>query len=255
MLTQFTKHYDTPAATAAAARHYGWLAAHAEPLRQPALRVVGPTSLTFEHIDGRRAVREDLLRLAGLLGDAHGAAWASDLHRAQLNMPHAFRDGSPFGGFLSCREVALRRRLEQGYLPDATALHVMLTLLERSAEGPAAFYKDSNPRNFVITEDGTVFTVDTDDLTLAPFGYDLSKLIATLIMTHGPIGPEAIEAALENYNQAAARYDVQLGATRRERLDDFLALHSVLTAPYAGHHGYRYGWVHQLPCPDPEGPA
>jgi hypothetical protein len=84
---------------------------------------------------------------------------------------------------------------------------------------PAAFYKDSNPRNFLITGDGTIFAVDTDDLTLAPFGYDLAKLIATLTMTYGEIGPAGIETAREIYNRAAARHD----ATTRERLDNFLA--------------------------------
>ncbi|MEU8913186.1 phosphotransferase [Streptomyces nigrescens] len=243
----FTKHYETPAKATAAAHNYGWLATHVKPLRQPALTVIGPASLTFEHIDGRHAQEEDLRSLAALLGDAHGAAWTSDLHEARLDVSHEFRDGSLLAGFRSCREVALRKRLVQGFLPDTAALHAMLTLLERSTEGPAAFYKDSNPRNFLITKDGTVFCVDTDDLTLAPFGYDLAKLIATLIMTHGPIEPPDIEAALNSYNHAAARHDAQLGATSRERLGDFLALHAVLTAPYAGRHGYRYGWLHQRP--------
>ncbi|MFI2259147.1 phosphotransferase [Streptomyces tubercidicus] len=241
----FTKHYETLAKAAAAAHHYGWLATHAKPLRQPALTVIGPASLTFEHVDGRHALKEDLLSLAELLGDAHGAAWTSDLHAAQLDMPHELRDGSLLAAFRSCREVALRNRREKGFLPDTAALHAMLTLLERSADGPAAFYKDSNPRNFLITEDGTIFSVDTDDLTLAPFGYDLAKLITTLIMTHGPSDPPNIEEALNSYNHAAARHDAQLGATSRERLGDFLALHAVLTAPYAGRHGYRYGWPHQ----------
>lgn len=209
------------------------------------LTVIGLTSLTFEHIDGRHALKKDLLSLAELLGDAHGAAWTSDLHAAQLDMPHELREGSLLAAFRSCREVALRNRLEQGLLPDTAALHAMLTLLERSADGPAAFYKDSNPRNFLITENDAVFSVDTDDLTLAPLGYDLAKLITTLIMTHGPIDPPDIEAALNSYNRAAARHDAQLGATSREHLGDFLALHAVLTAPYAGRHGYRYGWLRQ----------
>ncbi|WP_435244388.1 phosphotransferase [Streptomyces sioyaensis] len=242
---QFTKHYESPAKATTAARHYAWLASHAKPLRQPALTVVGPTSLTFEYIDGRHARTQDLPRLAELLGDVHGAAWASDLHRARLDKLYEFRDLTLFKDFRSCREVALHNRLEQGFLPDTSALNAMLTLLERSTEGPAAFYKDCNLRNFLITEDGTIFSVDTDDLTLAPFGYDLAKLITTLIMTHGPIHPPDIEAALNSYNHAAARHDAQLGATSRERLGDFLSLHAVLTAPYAGRHGYRYGWLRQ----------
>lgn len=243
----FTKHYESPDQVAAAARHYTWIAAHAQPLRQPALTVVGPTSLTFDRIEGRPAQQGDLPRLARLLGDAHGTAWASDLRPAALNMPHPFRDGMLFGDYVSPREVALRKRLEQGYLPDKIALHAMLALLEKTAEGPTAFYKDSNPRNYVITEDGTVFVVDTDDLTLAPFAYDLAKLIATLIMTYGPLPAHATADALDSYNEAASRHDAGLGTTDRERLNDFLALHSVLTAPYAGRNGYRYGWPFQRP--------
>ncbi|MFF1676136.1 phosphotransferase [Streptomyces sp. NPDC058256] len=238
----FTKNYRDPSQVAAAARHYYWLAAHAQPFRQPSLTVVGPTSLTFERIEGRCAEPGDLPRLAGLLGEAHGAAWVSDLHRTSVDMAHSFRDGTLFGDYYRPREVALRKRLRFGYLPNKVALHAMLTLLGKTAEGPAAFYKDSNPRNFVIADDGAVFIVDTDDLTLAPFAYDLAKLIATLIMTHGPLHDGAADGALATYNQAAARYDARLGTTDRERLDGFLVLHSVLTAPYIGCHGYRYGW-------------
>src|SRR2546425_950784 len=112
MAFRFTKDYETPTQAAAAARHYGWLATHAKPLRQPALTAAGSTSLTFEFIDGRHARREDLLRLAELLGDAHGTAWTSELHRAQLDSPYTFRDVTRFEDFRSCRETALRKRLE-----------------------------------------------------------------------------------------------------------------------------------------------
>ncbi|MEU7018211.1 phosphotransferase [Streptomyces sp. NPDC046385] len=245
---QFTKQYETAAQAASAARHHAWLAEHARPLRLPALTVVGPTSLTYEWIDGRPARPEDLLTLARLLGDAHGAAWAADLRPASLNTPHRFRDGIAFGDYIAPRQTALRRRLEQGYLPDQVALHAMLTLLEKTAKGPTAFYKDSNPRNFIITEVGDIYAVDTDDLTLAPMGYDLAKLIATLILTYGPLPAPVIDSTLRAYNEAAERHDPRLGSTHRERLNDFLALHAVLTAPYAGRNGYRDSWTAR-PCP------
>ncbi|GHJ35424.1 phosphotransferase [Streptomyces sp. TS71-3] len=238
---RFTKHYPTRDKAHAAARHYTWLLQHAAPLRQPALIAVEPTSLTFEQLVGRPAKVSDLRRLAALLGDAHGAAWASDLHRAHLDRPHTFSDGTSFTSYRAPRVTALTQRFLDGFLADRTALHSMLTLLDRSAEGPAAFYKDCNPRNFVIVSRGIVFSVDTDDLTLAPFGYDLAKLITTLAMTYGALHPTAIDEALETYNRAAARHDARLGTTDRARLGDFLALHAVLNAPYAGRNGYANG--------------
>ncbi|MFI8499743.1 phosphotransferase [Streptomyces sp. NPDC085524] len=241
-IRHFTKHYETPGAVASAARHHAWLSEHVRPLRLPALSVVGPTSLTYERIDGRPARPEDLPSLAALLGDAHGAAWTSDLRPAALNTPHRFRDGTAFDDYIGPRQTALRKRLEQGHLPDQTAVQAMLGLLEKTAEGPTAFYKDSNPRNFIVTEAGDIYTVDTDDLTLAPMGYDLAKLIVTLSLTYGPLPAPAIDAALLTYNEAAERHATRLGTTDRERLDDLLALHSVLTAPYIGRNGYRYAW-------------
>ncbi|MGA5556087.1 phosphotransferase [Streptomyces lavendulocolor] len=245
---RFIKHYETSGKVASAARHHAWLAEHARPLRLPVLTVVGPTSLTYEWIDGRPARPEDLLTLAGLLGDAHGAAWTRDLRPAALNTPHRFQDGTVFGDYVGPRQTSLRRRLEQGYLPDRVAHQAMLALLEKTAEGPSAFYKDSNLRNFIITEAGDVYTVDTDDLTLAPMAYDLAKLIATLILTYGPLPTDSVNASLHAYNEAAGRHDARLGATDRERLDDFLALHAVLTAPYVGRNGYRHSGAPH-PCP------
>ncbi|MGW4171843.1 phosphotransferase [Streptomyces chartreusis] len=243
----FTKHYTDSAQVAAAVRHHWWLTEHARPLRLPTLGVIGPTSLSYQWIDGRAARPEDLPRLARLLGDAHGTAWASDLHAAELHVPHRFDDGTEFADYLRPRTAALQKRLEQGYLPNKAALHAMLTLLEKTAEGPAVFYKDSNPRNVLITDTGALFTVDTDDLTLAPAAYDLAKLVATLLLTYGPLPPRAIDAALAIYNEAAWRHDSRLGATDRDRLDDFLALHAVLTAPYRGRNGYLYGWPPDFP--------
>lgn len=238
--TSFIKSYGSTRQAAGAARHYHWLAAHARPLLQPTLTAAAPDSLTFAWVEGRHAEPQDLPRLATVLGDAHGAAWTSELRHASLTLPHAFGDGAVFPDYVACREIALRKRLEQGHLADASVLDVLLALVEETAEGPAAFYKDSNPRNFLITSDGTIFTVDTDDLTLAPFGYDLAKLITTLIMTHGTVEPPVIAEALDLYNEAASRHDVRLGTTDLQRLHAFITLHVHLTAPYAGRHGYRF---------------
>lgn len=64
-----------------------------------------------------------------------------------------------------------------------------------------------------------------DDLTLAPFGYDLAKLIVTTAMTHGPIPPRGIAAALIAYNRP-------LTAGQRcpaQRLVGFCEAHHLLT--------------------------
>ncbi|WP_420094795.1 phosphotransferase [Nocardia asteroides] len=44
------------------------------------------------------------------------------------------------------------------------------------ARHPVALYKDSDIRNFILADD-QVAILDFDDLTLAPFGYDLAELI------------------------------------------------------------------------------
>ncbi|MEU8482282.1 phosphotransferase [Streptomyces sp. NPDC048641] len=242
MSEHFTKHYTEPERTAAAVRHYRWLAEHAEPLKQPALQVIGPLSLTFERIEGRPVRPDDFPRVAAMLGDAHGSAWSSDLASATLHTPHRFQDGTVFADYVELRRTALQRRFEQGYLPSRTALRAMLDLLEKTASGPCAFYKDSNPRNFIITAAGEIVTVDTDDLSLAPVGYDLAKLTATLQLTYGPLTSEAIDTACDAYNQGLRQHGPRLDTTDRERLDDCLALHAILTAPYLGRNGYRHGW-------------
>lgn len=244
---QFTKFYATPAQIDSAVRHHWWLTEHAHPMQLPAFVVIGPGSLTYRRIEGRPVQPDDLPALATLLGHAHGSAWESDLHTADLAVPHRFQDGTAFADYLTPRRTALQHRLEQGHLPNKAALHAALALLEKTAEGPTAFYKDSNPRNFLITPAGTVVTVDTDDLTLAPMAYDLAKLIATLLLTYGPLPELAIGTALDAYNEAAGHHDTRLGVTDRHRLDDFLALHAVLTAPYIGRHGYSYGWPPTYP--------
>ncbi|MCV2458270.1 phosphotransferase [Streptomyces sp. ICN988] len=239
-LAPFIKHYTTPERAAGAVRHHRWINAHAKPLRQPTLHTAGPDTLTFERIEGRSVRPEDLPRVAEVLGHAHGAAWASDLWYASLDTPHHFHDGATFDDYLGPRKFALRRRYEQGYLPNKAALRAMFGLLEATAQGPCAFYKDSNPRNFIITCTQDIVAVDTDDLSLAPMGYDLAKLVATLHLTYGPLTDQAVTTALLAYNVAARYHDIRLGTTDRGQLDSFLGLHAVLTAPYVGRNGYRY---------------
>lgn len=236
---QYVKHYPTAERCQTAVRNYMWLVQHAAPVRLPALQAISPTSLAFEFVRGRHAQPSDLPRLATHLGDAHGATWVDDLHRAKLGTAHVPGEGLEVPDYPSSRREALAARHAAGFLPTTADLDASLTLLAQTAAGPAAFYKDTNPRNFLITADAVV-TIDVDDLTLAPFGYDLAKLIVTLTMTYGPLPASAVCDALDRYNQAAAHHHEPLGNTDMKQLTTFMGLHGILTAPYLGRNGYRY---------------
>ncbi|MET7327980.1 phosphotransferase [Nonomuraea sp. NPDC005650] len=112
-------------------------------------------------------------------------------------------------------------------------------LLAASPATPVAFYKDTNLRNVLITADGPVM-VDLDDLTLAPFGYDLAKLLVTLAMTYGPLPPATFTTSLACYNQPLI--DAGLPPVPIGRFLGHAELHHLLTLPYLGKSGYRHPW-------------
>jgi len=221
-------------------------------LRLPRLLAAGPDRLVFEHVDGRHAVPRDLPGLARHLGDLHGAAHVGPLADARLDTPHGTEAGHQIPDFLTSRLPALARRLADGLVPDPLLdLPRAACLLHAAASGPAALYKDANPRNFLLTQGGSV-VVDFDDLTLAPFGYDLAKLIVTLAMTHGSVPVSAIHQALDVYNQAANTHRQGLGQVSLEALLAWAEVHHLLTSPYLGRHCYRFGWHTLRPAlPDP----
>jgi len=109
------------------------------------------------------------------------------------------------------------------------------------ADGPAAFYKDANPRNFLITPDGTPVTIDFDHLTLAPLGYDLAKLIVTTAMTHGPLPATGIAQALDAYNTAVRQHTATVPVTWDE-LMNWAEIHHILTTRYASDGRYPHLW-------------
>lgn len=238
---RFIKTYPSTQARAATELHYRWLAVHARPLRLPELLHTATTSLEFAWAEGRHATPRDLAWIAAHVGDAHGAAWASELHHARMDQPHPLDRNGALCDFVNPRRAALSRRQQAGYL-TANDLDAMQAILAAAVSQPVAFYKDTNPRNILITPEGQLITVDVDDLTLAPFGYDLAKLIVTLAMTHGRLPDPLIHRALDAYNTAAARHSAQLGHVDAEHLSRYAALHNILTAPYLGHGGYRYPW-------------
>lgn len=238
---RFVKAYPTAQSRAAAEHHYRWLRNHVQPVQLPALLAVHDTSLEFAHVQGRHATPSDLVRIAAHLGDAHGAAWTNTLHAARMDQPHPINRDCTISDFISPRLAALHRRHQAGYLP-ADDLDVTQNILTTAATEPVTFYKDTNPRNILITAAGQLITVDVDDLTLAPFGYDLAKLVVTLAMTHGQIPDQLIESALDAYNTTAARHEADLGHVDLQHLSQYTTLHHILTAPYLGRGGYRHPW-------------
>lgn len=239
---RFTKRYPNAESCRTAASNFRWLASLGTSLRLPRLLGAGSRHLDFEFVEGRPAGPADLAGLAAHLGDAHGTAFATMLHRAHLDEPFITPDDHLIPDFLSGRSDALRQLLDQRRVPSPQFGHQQATaILRHAARGPAAIYKDCNPRNFIVTSTGPV-TVDFDQVTLAPFGYDLAKLVVTLAMTHGALPRERIDDALNAYNTAAHRHHRMLGVTAIPELREWAEIHHILTSGYLGQHGYRHGW-------------
>lgn len=237
----FIKRYPDPDAASRAAANHRWLAGLGGPLRLPRLQSVKGCVLQMDWVPGRHAHPDDLLSLAGHLGDVHGWLHTRALHAARLDDPRRDAPGHRLPDFLTGRLPTLRSRLHDGvpgalFTPDAAE-----RLLRAATTGPACLYKDTNPRNVLLTPEGPIH-VDLDDVTLAPFGYDLAKLVVTLAMTHGAPPRGAISAALAAYNGAADRHRPGLGRVTLAALLGWAEVHHTLTWRYLGRNGYRYGW-------------
>ena len=254
MSGHYLKRYPDPGTRQRAVANYSWLAGLEPAVLLPRLL---PTPdgehLQFEHINGRHARPDDLPLLAACLGGMHGGAYAGELHRARLPERYRTRAGHTLPGFPDGRIGAVARELRAGRAPGARLTVDEAQELIMDADGPAAFYKDANPRNFLITPAGGLVTIDFDDLTLAPFGYDLAKLIVTLAMTHGPIPATGIATALTSYNQAAARHCQSLPSVTWEELAGWAEIHHILTGRYAADGRYPCRWDQARPGPAPEG--
>jgi Ser/Thr protein kinase RdoA (MazF antagonist) len=220
----------------------------------PALLAVHDHALQFEHVTGNHARPGDLPVLAHLLGTLHRLAHTRELHRARLDRPHHTGTGTGTGtgmtipDFLTRRRPAITRLLNARTVPEPTlTLPQALAAMEKAATGPACFYKDSNPRNFLLTPTGPVL-IDFDVLTLAPAGYDLAKLLVTLTMTHGDLPADTLREALASYNTALTHQhdpptdQCTLRPVLWRTLMTWAGLHHILTSPYRGRGGYRHGW-------------
>lgn len=237
----FVKRYDDAGRCAAARAHHFWLGALGSKVRLPRLLHADDHVLVFEFLPGRAGRAEDLPRLAATVGRLDAAAHRHTLHAADLRKPYPATVGLSIRDFASPRREALEREAPAAGLNPASLSAILDTLPDR----PAAIYKDANPRNFLVTGDD-VAVVDFDDLTLAPFGYDLAKIVVTTSMTDGALGARAVQRALDTYNARIQPLECQA-----EDLALFAELHHLLTARYIGRHGYRHPWPTVRPWPEP----
>ncbi|WP_043739038.1 phosphotransferase [Nocardia asiatica] len=220
----YVKHYADPSRAAAAAAHHAWMR-DLGAVRVPALLESRSHCLVFEHLGHHQPGANDLIRLADAVGRTHHIAHQRHFFDARLDRPVRMGD-LLIKDFVSSR----RNVLAQAAAP--------LPLR------PVAFYKDSNIRNFLLIDEG-VAVIDFDDLTLAPFGYDLAKLIVSTAMTHGRLHPATVEHALGSYNSHLP-YEARCSLPSLQR---YAEIHHHLTAPYLHRNGYRHSWVDVRPWP------
>jgi hypothetical protein len=247
MSRQYVKRYASAADSNRAEGNYRWLTRLLGPAHLPELHFSGERELRFEHVEGRHARPADLTMLAAHLGEVHGGVYNAELRTAELPRPYRTVNGQVLPAFPAGRLAAVERELSSGNVPGGRLTVAQARRLIAGADGPAAFYKDANPRNFLITPDGTPVTIDFDDLTLAPFGYDLAKLVVTLAMTHGPIPATAIAESLNAYNSAAARQHAILAPVTWDKLVGWAEIHHILTARYAPDGHYPCHWNETRP--------
>lgn len=247
--TTVTKTYPDPAACSQALVHYRFLQQLHGPFTIPQLLEATATRLVFRAVTGRAAAPSDLMAIAGKLGQLHRAAHDRHLGAARLNSP-AVVDGMPIPAFDDPhRRATLLARIDRGERTLLTASAVD-GLFAAAPLWPAAIYKDCNPRNFIVPDSRPVALLDFDDLTLAPFGYDLAKLIVTTAMTHGELPAGLAAAALVAYNRPLAAEQRCPAA----RLAGLCEVHHLLTASYLGRNGYRHPWPDVRPWPRLEDP-
>ncbi|MBM0277471.1 phosphotransferase [Micromonospora tarensis] len=236
----FVKRYDDSERYNAAAAHHAWLAGLGSGVRLPALVARGVRHLIFERLPGHTPEMGDLPRAAAALGRLHAAAHGHELRAARLDQPHITSTGLVIPDFTSPRQEALHRAAAAAGVPGSS----IGAVLDRAGQ-PAAFYKDPNIRNYLANEED-VAVVDFDDMTLAPFGYDLAGLLVTASMTHGRLDEQTIAHCLHAYRVVIAPLLCSLAD-----LKQYAELHHLLTLRYLGRNGYRHPWPTVRPWPDP----
>ena len=228
----FVKRYPSPERATAARVHRDWLDSLESGVRLPALLGATPHVLAFEHLGNRHPTPDDLPALAEAIGRLHGAAYRTHLRGCELHRPFPAHRRLVVNDFVSPRRSALAE-------------------IDLPLEGlPVALYKDANIRNFLLTEHGAA-VIDFDDLTLAPFGYDLAKTVVSAAMTYGRLSHRGIALALEVYNSQTTQASKAAVCTFQQ-LQRYAELHHKLTVRYLNRNDYRHSWETVRPWPEPK---
>ncbi|WP_051407431.1 phosphotransferase [Nocardia sp. CNY236] len=218
--TTFIKNYASACLAETARAHHDWLRRLDAAVCIPHLYGLTGTRMVLERIDGEQPGPTDLPIVAASLGHLHTTAHTRHLHAGRLDQPFQATPTLTLIDFVSPRIAAL---------PQTLAI----------SELPVALYKDSNIRNFILT-DHKVAIIDFDELTLAPFGYDLAKLVVSAAMTHGPLSNELIEHTLNSYNSETA--SITDAYCDMRRFQTYTDIHHRLTVSYLDRHGYTHAW-------------
>jgi Ser/Thr protein kinase RdoA (MazF antagonist) len=215
----WVKSYRSVALARRAVSNHRWLAGTG--LSVPALTAARGRDVEWERIEGQHVGSgEDILRVATMLGP-----WHRRLAETELD------DNAALPEFAASRALAIRRSTA----PEAALSAADVSRLRAvAASCLPSVYKDLNVRNVLLDGDRVVH-VDFDDLTLAPAGYDLAKLVVTYAMSHGE-RPRA-EQILSVYNDAAG---VELCTATEFVL--WMELHHLLTFRYVADGRYAYNW-------------
>lgn len=238
-MTLFIKQYTDAGRCQTAWENYEWLRALDSGVLLPQMITALPGHNVFRRLGGTIPTLAELPHVAAVIGRMHRAAEPL-LAGARLDQRlHA--SWPVLQDFTESRRAPLHRAAA-GHSIDP---HRIDEVLAGAVHAGAAFYKDSNLRNFLITGSGIV-VLDFDDLTLAPFGYDLAKLATSMAMTFGQLTTAQTDAALHAYNMAIGR----IVCTPAE-LAVWAELNWLLTANYLGRNGYTHPWPAVRPWANP----
>lgn len=239
MTRTWTKSYANPAKASAAAAHYDWLRDVGQ-VSVPDLMSRDGHELVFAHVPGRHATPADLPYLASALARFHTAAH-QHLAGAPMNEPHQTACGLIIPGFRHRRERRLLDLLATPSPNTPLTSASVRELISHAGSLPTSVYKDANVRNFLINPGREPVMVDFDALTLAPLGYDLAKLIASTVMTYGPLDSGLLGEALDRYNGLLT--EAALPGCSNDEFAAWTEMHHILTSPYQGRNGYRHPWT------------